>query len=79
METPVHYRGYDILCSESGYTLLLQDVEVESVAVRDASGKVRNCTELADILALARRAVDNRLKTCGSGGCQPGEGGWARR
>lgn len=79
METPVHYRGYDILCSESGYTLLLQDVEVESVAVRDTGGKTSHGAGQADMLALARRAVDNRLATCGSAGCQPGEGGRTRR
>lgn len=62
METPVHYRGYDILCSESGYTLVLQDVEVESVAVRDAGGAVRERDELQEILAQAKRAVDARLK-----------------
>lgn len=62
METPVHYRGYDILCSESGYTLVLQDVEVESVAVRDAGGAVRKRDELQEILAQAKRAVDARLK-----------------
>lgn len=62
METPVHYRGYDILCSESGYTLVLQDVEVESVAVRDVGGAVRERDELQEILAQAKRAVDARLK-----------------
>lgn len=62
MHTPVqHYRGYDILCSASGYTLLRNDVEILSVGHRDAGSHLQDCTHLDHLLEQARQSVDRLL------------------
>jgi hypothetical protein len=62
MHTPVqHYRGYDILCSASGYTLLRNDVEVLSVGHRDAGNELQDCAHLDHLLEQARQSVDRLL------------------
>jgi hypothetical protein len=67
MHTPVrhspveHYRGYDILCSASGYTLLRNDVEVLTVGEIDAEGHLEDCEHLANLLRHARDSVDKLL------------------
>jgi hypothetical protein len=62
MHTPVqHYRGYDILCSASGYTLLRHDVEVLTVGPRDAGNHLQDCDHLAHLLEQAKASVDKLL------------------
>nr|WP_063573963.1 hypothetical protein [Luteibacter rhizovicinus] len=62
MQTPVqHYRGYDILCSASGYTLLRNDVEVLSVGSHDAGNPLQDCAHLDHLLEQARQSVDRLL------------------
>jgi hypothetical protein len=63
MHTPVeHYRGYDILCSASGYTLLRNDVEVLTVGKLDADTHLKDCTHLDHLLVQAKRSVDRLLE-----------------
>ncbi|MGY3229813.1 hypothetical protein ACVWWJ_001297 [Luteibacter sp. HA06] len=63
MHTPVeHYRGYDILCSASGYTLLRNDVEVLTVGHHDASKPLQDCAHLARLLEQAKLSVDRLLE-----------------
>jgi hypothetical protein len=62
MHTPVRqYRGYDILCSASGYTLLRNDVEVLTVGDHDAAGDLQDCAHLQNLLRQARLNVDRLL------------------
>jgi hypothetical protein len=62
MHTPVqHYRGYDILCSASGYTLLRHDVEVLTVGSCDAGSHLQDCAHLDYLLKHARQSVDRLL------------------
>jgi hypothetical protein len=62
MHTPVqHYRGYDILCSASGYTLLRNDVEVLTVGPGDAGHQLEDCAHLKHLLEQARLSVDRLL------------------
>jgi hypothetical protein len=62
MHTPVqYYRGYDILCSASGYTLLRNDVEILSVGHRDAGNHLHDCAHLDHLLAQAKLSVDRLL------------------
>lgn len=62
MHTPVqHYRGYDILCSASGYTLLRNDVEVLTVGHHDAANELQDCAHLHHLLDQARQSVDRML------------------
>ncbi|HVI55282.1 MAG TPA: hypothetical protein VM621_09535 [Luteibacter sp.] len=62
MHTPVqHYRGYDILCSASGYTLLRNDVEVLTVGTRDAGSHLQDCARLNRLLEKARQSVDELI------------------
>ncbi|MET0937399.1 MAG: hypothetical protein ABWX83_15505 [Luteibacter sp.] len=62
MHTPVrHYRGYDILCSASGYTLLRNDVEVMTVGTRDAGAQLEDCAEVEDHFLKARVTVDRLI------------------
>jgi hypothetical protein len=63
MHTPVqHYRGYDILCSESGYTLLRNDVEVLTVGDLDAGQPLEDCAHVDKLLEHARQSVDELLE-----------------
>lgn len=63
MHTPVqHYRGYDILCSASGYTLLRNDVEVLTVGHHDAGDRLQDCAHLDNLLKQAKLAVDRLLE-----------------
>jgi hypothetical protein len=62
MHTPVqHYRGYDILCSASGYTLLRNDVEVLTVGPDNAGHPLEDCAHLDHLLKHARQSVDRLL------------------
>lgn len=63
MDSPVHYRGYDILCSERGYTILFNDVDVMTEGVEHA-GELKDCRDLEIILEQARRAVDQFIAGC---------------
>jgi hypothetical protein len=63
MHTPVqHYRGYDILCSASGYTLMRNDVEVLTVGPRDAGSPLQDCAHLDRLLEQAKLSVDRLLE-----------------
>jgi hypothetical protein len=62
MHAPVqHYRGYDILCSASGYTLLRNDVEILSVGHRDAGNRLQDCAHLAHLFEQAKQSIDRLL------------------
>jgi hypothetical protein len=62
MHTPVqHYRGYDILCSPSGYTLLRNDVEILTVGDLDAKEPLADCAHVDNLLEHARHSVDRLL------------------
>jgi hypothetical protein len=63
MQTPVqHYRGYDILCSASGYTLMRNDVEVLTVGHHDAGTPLQDCAHLRSLLEQAKLSVDRLLE-----------------
>jgi hypothetical protein len=62
MHTPVrHYRGYDILCSASGYTLLRNDVEVMTVGTHDAHDELKDCADIEHFFTQARATVDRLI------------------
>jgi hypothetical protein len=62
MNTPVqHYRGYDILCSASGYTLLRNDVEILTEGRSDAGNHLQDCAHLERLLAQAKQSVDKLI------------------
>jgi hypothetical protein len=62
MHTPVrHYRGYDILCSASGYTLLRNDVEIMTVGTHDAPPELEDCAHIDDFLGKAKAAIDHMI------------------
>jgi len=66
MGSPVRYRGYEIVCSENGYTIFFNDVDVLTEGNGDA-GRWMDCHASESILDRARRAVD-RLIGDDSGG-----------
>jgi hypothetical protein len=59
MDHPVHrYRGYEILCSETGYTVIQGGAEVLNVGAQDATPALRDCDSVDDLLRHAEQAVD---------------------
>jgi hypothetical protein len=59
MDNLVHsYKGYEILCSTSGYTIMQGGVEVLSVGTGDASATLANCAMIDDFLPHAQQAID---------------------
>jgi len=60
MGLPVRYRGYDIVCSETGYTIFFNDVDVMTGGSGDA-GRWMDCQASASILEQARRTVDRLI------------------
>lgn len=59
METPVHrYRGYEILCSQAGYTVIKGGVEVLSVGSRNARPGLSDCASTDHLLSHAKAAID---------------------
>ena len=66
MDNLVHpYRGYEILCSTSGYTIMQGGVEVLSVGTGDASATLANCSTIDDFLPHAKRAIDALIQENG--------------
>lgn len=62
MDNPVHrYRGYDILCSASGYTVMKGDVEVLSVGTGDAGSELADCATVDHFLPQAQHAIDQLI------------------
>jgi hypothetical protein len=66
MDNLVHsYRGYEILCSTSGYTIMQGGIEVLSVGTGDAGSTLANGAAVDDFLPHAQRAVDALIdETC---------------
>jgi hypothetical protein len=55
MIRPEHYKGYDILCSTRGYTIIRHNAEVLTEAVDGASREA--------IVERAKRAIDGLMET----------------
>ncbi|QWT20688.1 hypothetical protein KPL74_01450 [Bacillus sp. NP157] len=62
-----HYRGYDILCSTSGYTVMQRHVEVLNVGAMDAGSGLADCAEVDHMLEHARKAIDRLIEDEGRG------------
>lgn len=60
MDSPVRYRGYDIVCSEHGYTIFFNDVDVITEGRGDA-GRWMDCHAAGPVLEQAMRAVDRLI------------------
>ncbi|MGN6481318.1 hypothetical protein [Luteibacter sp.] len=62
MDHPVHhYRGYEILCSRSGYTILQGGIEVLSMGTGNADTLLADCESTDDFLPHARLAIDKMI------------------
>jgi len=62
MDHPVHhYRGYEILCSATGYTVIKGGAEVLSVGGADAHPQRADCESNDRLLEHARRTVDRLI------------------
>lgn len=62
MDHPVHhYRGYEILCSHSGYTILQGGIEVLSMGTGNADNALANCESTDDFLPHAKLAIDKLI------------------
>jgi hypothetical protein len=62
MDHPVHqYRGYEILCSLAGYTVMQGGIEVLSIGATDADTELADCTDVDDMLHHAELAIDRLI------------------
>ncbi|UPG93370.1 hypothetical protein [Luteibacter aegosomatissinici] len=62
MDHPVHhYRGYEILCSLTGYTVMKGGIEVLNIGAEDADPTVPDRASVNHVLDHAKHAVDRLI------------------
>jgi hypothetical protein len=62
MDQPVHhYRGYEILCSQTGYTVMKGGAEILNVGAADANPSVTTSPSMERLLIHARRKIDQLI------------------
>jgi hypothetical protein len=67
MDHPVHhYRGHEILCSLTGYTVMKGGAEVLNIGTADANAPPADCASVDHLLEHARRAIDRLIGDAGS-------------
>ncbi|KJV30307.1 hypothetical protein VI08_15200 [Luteibacter yeojuensis] len=55
------YRGYEILCSLAGYTVMQGGIEVLSIGTADAGTELADCSEVDHMLRHAEQAIDRLI------------------